>query len=181
MLVIQDTRVHRIGYDFYADIAEKIVEGRKAAGLTQAQLAKEVKIPESKLARYEAVNIRCRLADLEAIAKRLDTDVDHLIRAEYDDADCGECLYTVHVEHHESFKLYFRATSPQMAFLKSYEYSRNKCFRWFEARNRAIVELVGVPVKKSDYANKFKPMDPNTDDPIGPSSEKGITKQEARQ
>lgn len=31
----------RLGYDFYADIAERIVENRKKAGLTQEQLAKK--------------------------------------------------------------------------------------------------------------------------------------------
>lgn len=36
----------RLGYDFYADIAERIVENRKKAGLTQEQLAKKLVFPK---------------------------------------------------------------------------------------------------------------------------------------
>lgn len=35
--------IERIGYDFYADIAERIVETRKKKGWTQEQLAKVLK------------------------------------------------------------------------------------------------------------------------------------------
>lgn len=36
---------HRIGYDFYADTAERIVKEREKNGLTQEQLAKKAGIP----------------------------------------------------------------------------------------------------------------------------------------
>lgn len=110
---------------------------------------------------------------LETFAQQLDTNINQLIGAEYDDVDCGECLYTVRNERYDklwgesrNFALYFKSSSPQMAFLKAYEFSREKRFRWFESRDRAIVKLVGVPVKKTDYANKFKPIDAKADDLI---------------
>ena len=145
----------RIGYDFYADIAERIVEKRKEAGLTQKELAKKVKISFNKVAQYEEVKTRYREEVLLKIATALGTSLDWLIGAEYDDPDCKECLYTVGVERSD-FRLYFKATSPQSAFLKAYEWSLKAGIIWFEPRDRADVKLVGVPVREADYKGKFR-------------------------
>lgn len=148
-----NSTISRIGYDFYADVAERIVEVRKAKGLKQEDLSKITKLSLSKIVRYETVGIRVRLPDLEKIAKACDVSVDHLVCAEYDDPDCLDCLYTVMNEKNHDFQLYFKASSPQLAALKAYECSIEKGFIWFECRDRILVELVGVPVRKSDYSN----------------------------
>lgn len=145
----------RIGYDFYADIAERIVEKRKEAGFTQAQLAKKAGVSVGEIARYEEVKIRCREEVLQKISNALGVSLDWLIGAEYDDPDCKECLYTVGAERSD-FRLYFKATSPQSAFLKAYEWSIKVKIIWFEPRDRASVKLVGVPVREADYKGKFR-------------------------
>lgn len=165
-----DPYIQRFGYDFYADIAEKIVKGRKKKGITAEQLAKATGISLSKISRYESVQIRCRVSDLEKIAKALDVNFDWLICAEYDDENCGECVYLIGREDSfDKLALYFRATSPQMAFLKAYEWSCEKKFIWFEPRVRAKVKLVGVPVKKSDLAC-FRKKGPDEVDEIDRST-----------
>ena len=148
-----DPTISRIGYDFYADVAERIVEVRKAKRLKQEDLSKITKLSLSKIARYETVGIRVRLPDLEKIAKACDVSVDHLVCAEYDDPDCLDCLYTVTNERFPDLSLYFKASSPQLAALKAYEWSIEARLIWFECRDRILVKLVGVPVRKSDYSN----------------------------
>lgn len=153
MRYYEGSHLWRLGYDFYADIAEKIVSQRKERGLTQEQLAKLSGLESSKLKRYESVSIRMRLSDIEKIAKVLDVQADVLMGAEYCDPDCQNCLYTVCTEKDKAFSLYFKAKSPQEAFLEAYEWSIKAHIRWFESRDRALVRLVGVPVRKSDYAH----------------------------
>lgn len=166
----ENYREIRLGYDFYADIAERIVEKRNAAGLTQDQLAKKAGIPANRIARYEAVKIRCRLDDLDKISAVLETTTDYLVGAQYDDPDCGDCLYTVRNERYESgddkFLLFFCASSPQMAFLKAYKWSLDAGCIWFETIDRARVRLEGVPVRKSDWAGKIKERTSTDEDPI---------------
>lgn len=157
--------ITRIGYDFYADVAERIVESRKANGLTQEGLSTKTKLPISKIARYESVGIRVRLPDLEKIAKACSVSVDYLICAEYDDPDCLDCLYTVVNERAEDLAIYFKASSPQLAALKAYEWTFEAKIRWFECRDRILVKLVGVPVRKSDYS-KFKSRSGEEEDEI---------------
>ena len=148
--------VLRLGYDFYADIAERIVENRKKVGLTQEQLAKKAGIPPKRLCGYEQVKVRIRLDDLDKLSKVLDVTTDYLIGAEYDDPDCGDCLYEVWNERFEvesdKFHLMFSGSSPQMAFLKAHKWSIDAGTIWFEARARARIKLIGVPVRKADYS-----------------------------
>lgn len=160
----------RLGYDFYADIAERIVKKRRAFGMTQEQLSVKSKVPLNRIIRYEGVKIRCSLGDLENLANALDTSVDCLIGAEYDDPDLQKCLYAVWNERLGSengkFALYIKASSPQMAFLLAYKWSLDvKCI-WFEARDRALVRLEGVPVRKADYEGCFKERKPGHEDEI---------------
>lgn len=146
----------RLGYDFYADIAERLVKKQKEAGLTQEQLAEKAGVPADRVKRYMRVQIRFRLDDLDKLSKALDTTTDYLIGSEYDDPDCGKCLYEVRNERSvtegSKFNLLFEATSPQMAFLLAHKWSLDTKLIWFESRDRARIKLIGVPVRKIDYA-----------------------------
>lgn len=154
--IVRDN-LFRIGYDFYADTAERIVKYRNDAGLTQEALAKKADVKLTTISRYESVSIRFRLPVLEQISKALNVTLDALIGADFGDPDCEDCLYVVYTEKdlnkEECFGLYFKGRSPQEAFLKAYEWSFEVGVRWFECRDRAIVILKGVPVKKADYAH----------------------------
>lgn len=164
----------RIGYDFYCDIAERMVEARKKKGWTQADLAKASGIKLSRISEMESVHIRSQLPDVEKLAKILDVSVDWLIDAQLDchgedglylvwrDGDSGNCL-----------KLYEKASSARMAFLKIYQRVHvGWGLLWFGPRDRAIVKLVGVPIKKAELAAKF-PKRTADDDPIAPDQEGG--------
>lgn len=163
-------RTIRLGYDFYADIAERIVEKRKEAKLTQAQLAEKSKLPVGKIIKYECVKIRCSLDDLDKISSSLGVSTDYLIGAEYDDPDCDECLYTVWNERFETendrFVLFFKASSPQMAFLRAHKWSLENKLIWFEARDRARVRLEGAPVRKTDYKRLLRERKSDYEDEI---------------
>ena len=156
MIKVINTNETIVGYDFYADIAERIVLGRKKHGMTQSQLAKASGISASLLSRYESVAVRMREPVLEKIAKTLGVTFDTLIGAEYDDADAGICLYTVKTRGSEGPELFFRAKSPQEAFLKAYEWSIEVGVVWFECRDRAIVTLRGVTLRKLHYSHLRK-------------------------
>lgn len=168
----EGNRVMRLGYDFYADIAERVSEKRKQAGMTQDQLAHKTGIPKDRISGYEQVKVRFRLDDLDKLSDALGTTTDILIGAEYDDPDCGECLYEVWNERFGQeggkFNLLFRASSPQMAFLKAHKWSIDAKCIWFEARDRARVKLIGVPVRKADYAD-LKKRGPVYNDEIAPN------------
>ncbi len=168
----EGNHVMRIGYDFYADVAERIVEKRKQTGLTQEQLAKKAGVPKDRLAGYEQVKVRVRLDDLDRLADALGTTTDILIGAEYDDPDCGECLYEVwndrFDQEDDKFTLIFGASSPQMAFLKAHKWSIDVRLVWFETRDRARIKLIGVPVRKADYAG-FKKRGDGYSDEIKPN------------
>lgn len=158
----------RIGYDFYCDIANKMVEGRKLKGWTQADLANGSGLKVSRIIDMENVKIRFTLPDIERLAKALDVSVDWLIDAQL---DCGgkECLYLVWNEKFESFKPYQKATSARMAFLKAYQRICMEVgrWRWFEPRDRAIVKLVGVPIEKAELEAMF-PKRTSEDDLTSP-------------
>lgn len=156
MIKVINTDETIIGYDFYADVAERIVSERKKHGMTQSQLAKAAAVPASLLSRYESVAVRMRKPILEKIAKTLNITFDTLIGAEYDDADAGICLYTVKRRGLEGLELFFDAKSPQEAFLKAYEWSREAGLIWFECRDRAVVTLRGIPLRKIHYSNLRK-------------------------
>jgi len=157
----------RIGYDFYCDIANKMVEGRKRKGWTQVDLANASGIKVSCISDMETVKFRFTLPDIEKLAKALDASADWLIDAQLD--CCGkECLYLVWNEKIDDFKLYQKATSARMAFLKAYQRICMESWRlWFEPRDRAIVKLVGIPVENAELKAMF-PKKASKDDPILP-------------
>ncbi len=58
---------------------DAIVKARKAAGLTQVQLAKKLKMPQSQISRIERNPDRTTVRTLKRIAKALKVDVGKLI------------------------------------------------------------------------------------------------------
>lgn len=153
-----------IGYDFACDVANRIIEGRKQKEWTQAQLAKESGIPQNRLARIENVQLRVRLEDVEKIADVLNVTVDWLIDAQID-SQVGECLYTVADDRYPDFKLYMRATSTRMAYLKMLKRADEMRFQFQYPRSRAIVTLVGVPVTEKELQTKYgKAIDKDNDE-----------------
>ena len=88
----------------------------------------------------ENVKIRIDLDAVEELAKALNVSADYLIDAEL---DCGgkECLYQVWLESEDRFKLYIRASSKRMAFLK-FDKKFKKTFRQdFQREQRKIFQL----------------------------------------
>ncbi len=154
-----------IGFDFYCDIAEKIVEGRKRKGWTQEQMAKECSISVSRIAAMESVKIRFSLEDIESIAKALNVSIDWLISA---DLDYGgkECMYLVWSKSCNNTKLYQKATSPQMALLKMCQRFKEIGVGFFSScRDRGMVRLVGVPVTPEEL-KVTHPHKPDNDESL---------------
>lgn len=154
-LKFYDGNIERIGYDFYCDIAINIVNKREALGLTQAELAEKTGIKVSRLSKIEGVKYRIKLEEIECIAKALDVTVNNLINAEMD-SQVGECLYIIWVDGHEDFKLYSKATSKRLAFLKLEKKLNDGGLTWFSTpRTRVFVELVGKPVTQQELQDKL--------------------------
>ena len=59
--------------------ADRIVNARKAAGMTQQQLAAKLKMPQSQISRIERNPDRTTVRTLKKIAKALKVDVRFLI------------------------------------------------------------------------------------------------------
>lgn len=154
MRFFETQTVERIGYDFYCDIAIRLVEARNRKDLTVEELAKKSGIKRSKLTRIELVQIRSYLDDLEKLAKCLDVTVNWLIGAEID-SQVGECLYLVGPENVPGFRLYQKATSKRLAYLKQCEYLRKVGVSAYGPRERAIVKLVGVPITDKEIQDRF--------------------------
>lgn len=160
-----NTIVTNIGYDFYADVAERIVSMRNKRGMTQDDLAKKANVEKGLLGRYERVSARMRKPVLEKLADALGVSFDWIIGAEFDDEDMGVCLYTVRNKRYldREFEIYFDAKSPQEAFLTAYEWSFEVGFIWLECRDRAVVTLKAVPVHKKDIS-QFQKRNADVDD-----------------
>ena len=58
-----------------------------------------------------------------------------------------------------------------MAFLKTHEDLREKGLSFLEPRDRAIVELIGVPVSDAELKAKFSTCKPDEDDPLEPEQD----------
>lgn len=158
--------LERIGFDFYCDIANRIVEARKRKGWTQNMLSEKSGIKVSRLTKIENVKIRIYLKDIEALAKALDVTENWLIDAKID-SQIGDCLYLVWVESTPKFKLYQKATSKRMAFLLFDKRLKESGIGYSSSRDRFFVKLVGVPVTNKEIKDKFSKL--NTDkEPIEP-------------
>ncbi|MBO5068773.1 MAG: helix-turn-helix transcriptional regulator [Roseburia sp.] len=166
MRYFETQTTERIGFDFYCDIANNIVEARKQLGMTQEKLAEKSGITLSRLVRMENVQIRIGLDDLKKLSNALDVTVDWLIDAQID-SQIGECMYLVWEEKMPDFKLYQRGTSKRMAFLL-YDKKLKECgVRYSSGRDRFFVQLVGVPVTEKEIQSKF-PKRTTEDLPIEP-------------
>lgn len=149
----------RIGLDFYCDIAIKLVEARKNKKLTQKELAELTGISELKIVKFENVQSRVKLDDLEKISKALDVTVNWLIDAKID-SQVGDCMYTVCCERADGhpdndFALYQKASSKRMAYLM-WELRLNKVgCRTSGNRTRYYVKLVGIPVTNREIEDHF--------------------------
>lgn len=151
-----DTRIkERIGYDFYCDIANNIVEARKSNGMTQEELANKAKISLSRLASIENVKVRIDLDMLEKLSDVLGLTVNRLIDAEID-SQIGDCLYLISFETCPDFKLYQKATSKRMAFLIIDKKLKKLGVKYNTPRERAFVEIVGVPVTDNEIRDRFQ-------------------------
>jgi transcriptional regulator with XRE-family HTH domain len=64
---------------FYRALGLRIAEARKAAGLTQTQLAEQLGIAQQTLAHYEAGRLRVAVALLSPLARALGVSTEELI------------------------------------------------------------------------------------------------------
>ena len=101
----------RIGFDFYADIAVRIVQAREEKGMTQKQLSDTMKWTAGKLQGIETV---------------------------------------------PDMSLYVDASNARTAVLElERNFKRIKARLWSNSRDRAFVQLVGVPVDKNKLKDRF--------------------------
>ena len=136
----------RIGFDFYADIAVRIVSARKEKGLTQKQLTELLGWPDGRLQSLEAVGRRIMAQDLEDLSKALGVSINYLLEA-YNDSPIGDCLYLVWTDACKDMKLYVKAPNSRMAIFElEKNVKKNGVCMWSNARDRATVQRVGVPV-----------------------------------
>ena len=154
MRFFETETLERIGYDFYCDIANNIVEARKRKGWTVEKLSEESKISFSKLTRMELVQIKIKLPDIEKLTKCLDVTVNWLIGAEID-SQIGDCVYLVWPEFSPSIKLYQKATSKRLAYLELEVHLNKIGVRANSVRERMFVKLVGVPISDQEIRDKF--------------------------
>jgi len=91
-LILQDEALEQVGTfdddegpwisleDSMAQVAaDRVIQARKAAGLTQQQLAAKLKMPQSQISRIERNPDRTTVRTLKKIAKALKVDVRFLI------------------------------------------------------------------------------------------------------
>ncbi len=66
--------------DLYDRILEQLVEARKKAGVTQAELAKILRRPQSFVAKYEGKERRLDVAEFLSIARALSADPHKMLK-----------------------------------------------------------------------------------------------------
>lgn len=172
MTRVIDLYVQKFGFDFYCDIAKTIVKERKNRGMSQRQLAEASKISISIIERIENVQRRIEHGELELLAKALNCPVDYLIGAKplYENKNCLFVAYSE--EYAENCKkrgedvlkegnyglfLYVKAQSFEQAVFeweKIFPFHRTP---YWSGRDRAIIELVGIPVSDSRLIEASKP------------------------
>lgn len=146
--------VERIGFDFYADIAVRIVAIRNEKGLTQKQLTELLKWPVGKLQSMEAVSRRINAQDLEDLSKALEVSVNYLLEA-YNDSPVGDCLYLVWTDSCSDMKVYVKAPNSRMAIFElEKKFKKSGVLMWSNARDRATVRRVGVPLTDRELTDR---------------------------
>lgn len=147
--------VERIGFDFYADIAERVVLARNEKGLAQKELAGILKWKAGKLARLESVKIRIELTDLEELSKALGVTVNWLLEA-HNDSPIGNCRYLVWFERCKDLQLYVDAPNARVGVLELVRKLKKSGVRpWDDARERAYVKRVGIPVGNKELKDRL--------------------------
>lgn len=145
----------RIGFDFYADIAVRIVQAREEKGMTQKQLSDTIKWKAGRLSSIEAVKRRINLDDLEDLSKALDVTINWLLEA-HDDSPIGKCRYLVTTDAVPDMSLYVDASNARTAvFELERNFKKAKVRLWSNSRDRAFVQLVGIPVDKNRLKDRF--------------------------
>lgn len=152
----------RIGYDFYADIAENIVAMRKELGWTQEELAKKSGVALSKIRAIEGCRMRVWMKDLSTIAKAMQV-TEFYLTGETPLSEVGECMFTVHNERFQEFAPYVYAQTYGLAFLEAHQ-RVSQGIIWFEPRDRAIVTLRGVPYTEKELESNFRKREPGKND-----------------
>lgn len=166
---IEHSVPYRIGYDYYCDIADRIVSLRKEKGMRQTDLAQKSGMSVGTIANIEMVKKRIWLDDCEKIAKALDVEIDYLIGASLS-SEGKECLYLIWLEKAADLKIYIRATSREMAYFKWHQ-ALSRSVRIMEARDRAFVQLVGVPVSENEMKARFRKKICSDDDTLEENEE----------
>jgi transcriptional regulator with XRE-family HTH domain len=88
-LITLDTLVTASDRSFYRALGQRVAEARKAAGLTQTQLAEQLGIAQQTLAHYEMGRLRIAVALLPPLAKALGVTVEELMGEEVRPAKRG--------------------------------------------------------------------------------------------
>jgi transcriptional regulator with XRE-family HTH domain len=78
-LITLDGLVTASDRDFYRALGQRLAEARKAAGLTQTQLAEQLDIAQQTLAHYELGRLRIAVALLPPVVKILGITVEELM------------------------------------------------------------------------------------------------------
>jgi len=169
---VVDLRVQKFGFDFYCDIAKRIVKERKNNEMSQRQLADASNIKLSVIERMENVQRRIGYYELASLAKALHCSVEHLVEAEplYGDKDCLFIVYSeayseackkrnrdVLNEFGRGLYLYIEAKSFKQAVFEWEKKFKMDRTPYWSARDRAIVELVGIPVSESQLIEASRP------------------------
>lgn len=132
----------------------RIVSIREEKALTQKRLTELLKWPDGKLQSLETVKRRITFQDLEDLSKVLDVSMNYLLEA-YDDSPLGKCRYLVWTDACKDFKLYVDASNSRMAIFElEKKCKESKVALWSNARDRATVRLVGVPVDKKELRDR---------------------------
>ena len=169
---VVDLRVQKFGFDFYCDIAKRIVKERKSNEMSQRQLADASNIKLSVIERIENVQRRIGYYELASLAKALHCSVEYLVGAEplYGDKDCLFVVYSeayaedckkynqdVLSELNRGLYLYIQAKSFKQAVLEwEKQFGVDRTPYWSN-RDRAIVKLVGIPVSGSRLIGASRP------------------------
>ncbi len=64
----------------YAYFVERLIRARQEAGLTQVQVAKKLKRPQSHVSNVESRQQRVDIVELKAFAKIYNKDINYFIR-----------------------------------------------------------------------------------------------------
>ena len=82
MLEARSIATHDMGTQersFYVALGQRIAERRKAAGLTQVQLAEQLGIAQQTMAHYEGGTLRVAVATLIPMCESLDIGMEELV------------------------------------------------------------------------------------------------------